>query len=130
MLWDNILTTVFTLVIIPVLGILTKYVVAWLAAKAEELKGQTENELYWKYIDMLQTTVTKCVLTTQQTYVDALKKEGKFDLEAQEKAFIQTFNAVKDLLAKEALDYLDIMIPDLDEYITKLIESQIYINKH
>ena len=129
MLWDNILTTVFTLVIIPVLGILTKYVVAWLAAKAEELKGQTENELYWKYIEMLQTTVTKCVLTTQQTYVDALKKEGKFDLEAQEKAFLQTFNAVKDLLAEEALDYLDVMIPDLDEYITNLIESQIYINK-
>lgn len=128
-MWENILSTVFTLVIIPVLGILTKYVVAWLAAKAEEIKEQSEDALYWKYIDMLKTTVTQCVLTTQQTYVSTLKAEGKFDLEAQKKAFDQTFKAIKDLLTEEAIDYLSVIIPDLDDYITKLIESQVYMNK-
>lgn len=129
-MWENILSTVFTLVIIPILGILTKYVVAWLAAKAEEIKEQSEDALYWKYIDMLKTTVTQCVLTTQQTYVSTLKAEGKFDLEAQKKAFDQTFKAIKDLLTAEAIDYLSTIIPDLDDYITKLIESQVYMNKH
>jgi hypothetical protein len=36
---------------------------------------------------MLTDTITKCVIATNQTYVETLKKEGKFDLEAQEVAF-------------------------------------------
>ena len=32
------------------------------------------------YLDMLNTTISSAVLATTQTYVDALKKEGKFDL--------------------------------------------------
>jgi len=108
---------------------LTKYAVSWIAAKAEELKGKTENEMYWKYISMLQDTITKCVLATQQTYVDALKKEGKFDLEAQKVAFKQTYDAVLNLLDEEAQIYLENIMPDLTLYITNAIESQIYENK-
>jgi len=29
---------------------------------------------------MLADTVTKCVIATNQTYVETLKKEGRFDL--------------------------------------------------
>ena len=36
-----------------------------------------------KYLSMLTETITSCVIATNQTYVEALKKEGKFDLEAQ-----------------------------------------------
>ena len=128
-MWQNILSSIFTVVIIPILIVLTKYAVSWIAAKAEELKGRTENELYWKYIGMLQDTITKCVLATQQTYVEALKKEGKFDLEAQKAAFKQTYDAVLNLLDEEAQIYLENIMPDLTLYITNAIESQIYENK-
>jgi len=78
---------------------------------------------------MLQDTITKCVLATQQTYVEALKKEGKFDLEAQKAAFKQTYDAVLNLLDEEAQIYLENIMPDLTLYITNAIESQIYENK-
>jgi len=61
---DSIISSVFQLVIIPVLIILTKYLVSWISTKAEELKTKTNNELYNKYIDMLNQTVTNCVMTT------------------------------------------------------------------
>jgi len=61
---QDIISSVFQLVIIPVLIILTKYLVSWISTKAEELKTKTNNELYNKYIDMLNQTVTNCVMTT------------------------------------------------------------------
>ena len=39
---------------------------------------------------MLNETITKCVIATTQTYVETLKKEGKFDKTAQETAFSKT----------------------------------------
>ena len=40
-----------------------------------------------KYLKMLSETITKCVIATNQTYVETLKKQGKFDEEAQKIAF-------------------------------------------
>ena len=40
------------------------------------------NELLSKYIEMLSNTICECVIATNQTYVDSLKKQGKFDVEA------------------------------------------------
>ena len=123
---DSIISSVFQLVIIPVLIILTKYLVSWISTKAEELKTKTNNELYNKYIDMLNQTVTNCVMTTQQTYVDSLKKQGKFDLEAQKKAFEDTYKAVLELLPSEAWNYLQSISLDLNEYIKSMIETRVY----
>lgn len=123
---QDIISSVFQLVIIPVLIILTKYLVSWISTKAEELKTKTNNELYNKYIDMLNQTVTNCVMTTQQTYVDSLKKQGKFDLEAQKKAFEDTYKAVLELLPSEAWNYLQSISLDLNEYIKSMIETRVY----
>ena len=123
---QDIISSVFQLVIIPVLIILTKYLVSWISTKAEELKTKINNELYNKYIDMLNQTVTNCVMTTQQTYVDSLKKQGKFDLEAQKKAFEDTYKAVLELLPSEAWNYLQSISLDLNEYIKSMIETRVY----
>ena len=78
---------------------------------------------------MLNNTITDCVIATTQTYVDTLKKQGKFDKEAQEQAFLMTFNAVSDLLTEESKKYLNEAIEDLDLYIKQKIESEVNINK-
>ena len=78
---------------------------------------------------MLNSTITDCVIATTQTYVDTLKKQGKFDKEAQEQAFLMTFNAVSGLLTEESKKYLNEAIEDLDLYIKQKIESEVNINK-
>lgn len=77
---------------------------------------------------MLNQTVTNCVMTTQQTYVDSLKKQGKFDFEAQKQAFQDTYAAVFRLLPQEAYEYLKTITADLDQYIMSMIETKVYYN--
>jgi hypothetical protein len=82
-----------------------------------------------KYLDMVEKTVTNCVMTTNQTYVDSLKQEGKFDADAQKIAFDKTLDAVLAILSEDAKLYLTQIFGDLNVYLTNLIESQVKINK-
>jgi hypothetical protein len=80
-------------------------------------------------MDMLTQTISDCVIATNQTYVDALKQQGKFDLEAQKVAFELTSNAVLEILSAEAQEYLANAVGDLNSYITKKIEAEVNYNK-
>ena len=74
---------------------------------------------------MLTSTITECVISTNQTYVDNLKGQNVFDKEAQEKAFEMTYNKVMNILTEEAKEYLAEVYGDLDIYITSKIESEV-----
>ena len=125
----TLLTQIMEVVVIPLLGILTAYVVKIVNAKLEEVSANRKNELEKKYIDMLNDTISDCVIATTQTYVESLKKQGSFDAEAQKKAFNQTYGAVMDILSEEAKKYLNEAIGDLNLYITQKIEAEVSINK-
>jgi predicted ATPase len=84
------------------LGLLTTFLVSYLKTKTQEVKETSQNELVSKYVDMLNDTITNCVIATNQTYVDALKKEGKFDTDAQKEAFNLTYQAVMNILTEDA----------------------------
>jgi hypothetical protein len=132
----RLLSEIFEVCIIPLLGILTAYAVSYLRAKKEEIlarietnKTQEQKDLMSKYLDMVEKTVTNCVMTTNQTYVDSLKQEGKFDADAQKIAFDKTLDAVLAILSEDAKVYLTQIFGDLNVYLTNLIESQVKINK-
>ena len=119
----------FQLVLIPILGILTKFIVDWLSAKSLEIQNKVDSDTADKYIAMLTDTITNCVVATNQTYVDALKKEGKFDAAAQEIAFQLTKEAVLEILNEESKNYLSALYGDLDKFISYKIESEVKLNK-
>ena len=78
---------------------------------------------------MLMNTISQCVIETNQTYIEALKKESKFDLEAQKIAFEKTKTSILQLLSDEAKVYLTTVIGDLDSYIDNIIEAEVNLNK-
>lgn len=127
--WSEILTKVFELILFPLLSLGTGYLVAFIDAKMKQVKQHTKNETVKKYLTMLDTTIINCVLATQQTYVEALKKEGKFDAEAQKKALRLTYQNITATLSVEAQDYLREAVGDLEKYITNGIEANIQNNK-
>lgn len=127
--WMIILQQVFELCIIPLLGIITVYIVQFIKTKTEELNSNNSNKLLSKYVEMLSNTICECVIATNQTYVDSLKKQGKFDAEAQKKAFEMTYNAVIGILSEEAKVYLASVYGDLTAYITNMIEAEVNKNK-
>lgn len=115
--------------LIPLLGVLVTYLVKYINTKSQELEASTDNELAKKYISLLSSTITNCVIATNQTYVETLKKQGKFDAEAQKEAFNMTLNAVMALLTDEAKRYLSEIYGDLNTYITNQIEATVNQNK-
>lgn len=125
----TLLTQIMEVVVIPLLGILTAYVVKIVNAKLEEVSANRKNELEKKYINMLNDTISDCVIATTQTYVESLKKQGSFDAEAQKEAFNQTYDSVMGILSEEAKKYLNEAIGDLNLYITQKIEAEVKINK-
>ena len=127
--WMNLLYDIFDLCIIPLFGVLVAYVVKYINAKGNEIAANVDSELASKYIVMLTTTIADCVVATNQTYVEALKKEGKFDKDAQAKAFQMTYDAVMDILTDDAKEYLANFYGDLTLYLTKRIEAEVVANQ-
>ena len=125
----KLLQEIFQVCIIPLLGVLTTYLISFIKSKKEALEKQNDNELYKKYINMLDETITKCVIATNQTYVDNLKGQNAFTKEAQEEAFKKTYEAVMAILSKDAQEYLTNAVGDLNTYITNSIQAQVKINK-
>lgn len=127
--WMHLLYDIFDLCIVPLMGVLVVYLVQYIKAKGNEISANVDSELASKYILMLTTTISDCVVATNQTYVDALKAAGKFDKEAQDKAFQMTYDAVMDILTEDAKEYLANFYGDLTLYLTKRIEAEVVANK-
>ena len=125
----EMLFQIFELCIVPLLAVLTGYLVQWIRAKTAEATEKNQKDVFDKYITMLGETIAKCVSATNQTYVDALKKAGSFDAEAQKHAFEMTLNAVMNVLGKDAIEYLTAIYDDLTGYLTTLIEAEVKAQK-
>ena len=125
----EMLAQIFEVCIIPLLGVLTAYFIKFVNAKSAEIGTKVKNETQKKYLEMLNSTITDCVIATTQTYVDSLKKQGTFDAEAQKVAFTMTYESVVKLLTDEATEYLNEAVGDLQLYITQKIEAEVNLNK-
>ena len=127
--YTEFITNIFQVCIIPLLGVLTTFLVKWLQIKSNELQIKMDNEVANKYMDMLTNTITECVLATNQTYVEALKQQNKFDIEAQKIAFDKTSEAVMAILTEDAKEYLESAVGDLELFIKQKIEAEVNFNK-
>lgn len=121
----ELITEIFEIVLFPLLAILTKYLITFLQAKSLELQQKVNNETSAKYIQLITETVEKCVIATNQTYVDSLKSQGKFDEEAQLEAFNRTYNSLIALLNEETKNYIINLYGDLEMYLTQTIEATV-----
>lgn len=117
----EILTTLVQVVIIPAIPVLVTYLVKYLKAKAEQTTTRINNELVRTYLQEATDAVLQAVTYTSQTYVDTLKKQGKFDKEAQKTAF----NTAKDIALKLLTDEAKQMIEDLYGDLMLWLETKI-----
>lgn len=127
--WTNLLYQIVDVCLIPLLGILTAYIVKFIKTKSYEIQNKTESDTADKYIAMVAETIASCVIATNQTYVEALKKKNAFTTEAQKEAFQMTYDAVMAILTDEAKYYLAQLYGDVSAYITMKIEAEVNISK-
>ena len=126
---ENLIKNIYTLVIFPLLPVLAAYLIALLRKKTAELAVKTESATVEKYLYMINDTITMCVTATNQTFVESLKKTGKFDEAAHKEAFVATYNNVISLLSEEVLNYIEEVTGDVEKYLTEKIEAEVNVQK-
>lgn len=125
----QMLQDIFFTVLIPLVGILCTYGIAFMHKKVKELQDNVKNELFNKYSDMLVSIIETCVIATNQTYVEELKKQGRFGPEEHDIAYHKTFDAVKALMTEEMQKVLGEVYKDIDFYISQLIQESVNVVK-
>ena len=89
------------------------------------LRNRFQSEKINKYIDRAEKLVVDSVNMVNQTFVDSLKAEGKFDTEAQKKAFEMCKEAwlqmAGDNLKQAIIDEMN----DIDMWLDTKIESTV-----
>ena len=127
--WLDLLFQILEVCIIPLLGVLTAFLVKFIKVKSNEITEKVDSDIADKYITMLADTISACVIATKQTYVEALKKDNAFTKEAQLEAFDMTYKAVMLILTEDAVTYLTNIYGDLGAYITAQIEAEVNKSK-
>lgn len=129
MLEKIIQSPAFIDMLVLVLTALCGYLLTYVNKKKQALQQDINNDLVTKYTNMLEQTIIDCVTATNQTYVEALKKEGAFTKEAQREAFSRTLNNVMSILTEDCYEYLATITSDVDKYIANKIEAEVNFAK-
>lgn len=114
----NIISVLVTAVVIPVISLLGAKLVSWLSTK---IKNEKAN----KMIKTATEIVVSAVKTVFQTYVDALKKEGKFDKESQILALTKAKGIALSQMTEDVKEFIQTNYGELDLWLTIQIEATI-----
>ena len=114
----NVLSCIVTAVVIPLITLLGSKLIKWISSKID-------NEKTSKYTTEATTIVLDAVKCVFQTYVEALKKEGSFNKDAQ----LIALNKAKDIVLAQLSDdikgYINENFGDVDTWINTQIEASI-----
>lgn len=116
-------------VIVSGVSVLAKYGVDALIAAKDRINDKSQSEHIDNIIERVGTLVIDVVTETTQTYVDALKKDGKFNKEEQESAFKMSYDKVVEMMNDEYKDIIVTVFGNLQGYLTTQIENAVVLNK-
>lgn len=125
----NLLTELLYVVLIGAIPIVSKYLIQQIEAKKNEILKDDMTKDFQNSIDGAMSLVEKVVDYVSQTYVDALKKEGKFDSVAQQNAYNKAVEALEKLMDDDMKHVLINVYGDLSTWMKVAIESYIKSRK-
>ena len=119
----NVLSVLLTAVILPLISIAGTQLIKFINSKIKN------NELA-KQLTTATTIVTNAVRVVFQTYVDALKKNGSFDKEAQIEALNRAKNIALSQITEDTKSYIENTYGDFNNWLTIQIEATIDLLKN
>lgn len=121
--WENILAQLIETVTLLLISVAIPYGIKWIKAK-------TRNETLIKLIERAENLVENCVEYTSQTFVNALKKEGKFTKEEGQIAFNMSKERILSLMTEELQAAIMECFGDVNLWIETQIEMTVLQNNH
>ena len=116
-------------ILIPLLITIITICVCTMTSKIAKNVAESAPSKYSEIIYALENIVNKAVITTNQTFVNELKKQGKFDKKAMEEAYNKTFNSIVASLSQSFFEYVDKETIDIDTLLKNMIETSVDWNK-
>ena len=116
-------------ILIPLLVTIITICICTITSKIAKNAAESAPSKYSEIIYGLENIVNKAVITTNQTFVNELKKQGKFDKEAMEEAYNKTFNSIVASLSQSFFEYIDEENIDIDTLLKNMIETSVNWNK-
>ena len=116
-------------ILIPLLITIITICICTMTSKIAKDAARLAPSKYSEIIYGLENIVNKAVITTNQTFVNELKKQGKFDKEAMEVAYNKTFNSIVASLSQSFFEYIDEEAVDIDTLLKNMIETSVNWNK-
>lgn len=127
-LTPEVISTIITVCVIPMLGALTKYCIAYIQKKTQELENNIHNDEVKKYVDIAEDAVCTAVAAVSQTMVDTLKKNNTFNQIAAEEAFATAKQQSLAIMGAKAQEILKEAYGDINIWLNNKIEY--YVNKN
>ena len=116
-------------ILIPLLITIITICICTMTSKIAKNAAESAPSKYSEIIYALENIVNKAVITTNQTFVNELKKQGRFDKEAMEVAYNKTFNSIVASLSQSFFEYIDKEAIDIDTLLKNMIETSVNWNK-
>ena len=116
-------------ILIPLLITIITICICMMTSKVAKDAARTAPSKYSEIIYGLENIVSKAVITTNQTFVNELKKQGKFDKEAMQEAYRKTYESIIASLSQPFFEYLDEETIDIDALLKNMIETSVNWNK-
>lgn len=109
------------------LGTLVTALVSWLSATAIVwLNKKIKDKDIARWSSAVAEIIFNAVQCIQQTFVDDMKKAGKFDAEAAKQAKNKAMAIIKGQLTEELRKYITDNFGDMEEWLMNQIESVIH----
>ena len=121
----EILKDTLYIIVTTAIPVLVTYLCKFLYEKWTEGKIKIENEKVSNTLDNVVKMVLDVVETTNQTFVDELKKNGEFTKEAATEAFHISKEKALKMLSDDAIEIISKIYGDVDVYLDTLIEATV-----
>ncbi len=126
---NEIWISLWTYIILPLIPILGAMLVLMGRKKLQEWQLKIDSENLNRYIGLAGGAVLQAVECVYQTYVESLKKDGRFDKEAQVSAFLRAANMATVLITAESRKAIEMAYGDFNNWLDSKIEQMVKWNK-
>lgn len=125
----DVMLTILQVVLIAVIPVIAAYVCRFLKAKRDEVEASETVGMSDFIIREALDAVIAAVSYVCQTYVDGLKKSGKFSVENQKYAFQLAYDKASLIITQEAKDFIASVYGSFSAWLTMQIEAQVRMQK-
>lgn len=120
-MFEKIIIALVVAILLPLISYAVTTLTQYVKAKANEI----ENENVRFFVKEAMDRVEKAVLYVMQTYTDTLKKESKFDKDAQAEALRRAKERAYELIDSDMQAIVEKAYGDFDVWLESSIEETV-----